>query len=447
MNRAAGSSPRLLAVAYGGGHIAMVLPVLAALRRRVPGLRVDLLALTTARRPALEAGESPLGYADLLQLLTPAEQARALELGEALRDGPGHPDVPAEETLAYLGINALDLEQRLGVDAAAALLAARSRQAFHPSGFMRRVVEALAPDLVLATNSPRSEEAVVEAAREAGVPSLALLDLFALPGDRFAARTTHPDRVCVLAPAVADNLVAAGWPADIVRVTGNPAFDRLHTPEARAAAAALRRDLGWDGAATAAPRPDAPSAAATARPRVVLLATQPEPLAHPDSPWPAGDALAAALDAALRAWVAERPGHALIVRHHPSNWHLLPRPADSARVHFSVPGDEAIETVILAADAVVVQASTVGLQAAAAAVPVLSMRCSPAAHRGFDYAALGVARGVDSVEDLPAALDAVLAAPPGPTPWAAPGSAADGVAEVALELLDAARANVKEPTP
>ncbi len=410
--------PRILAVAYGGGHIAMLLPVLRALRSRVPGLQVDLLALTTARRAALDAGERPLGFADLLYLLEPDARAEALEYGRAMQEGNTHPDIATEETIAYLGINVLDLQQSLGPAAAQALLTTRGRHGFYPIRFFGRVLRALRPDLVLATNAPRSEQAAVDAALDAGIPSLAVLDLFGLPGDAFAARTRHPTRTCVLADGVRDNLVAAGWDARSIAVTGNPAFDALFDPAQRRAALALRAIRGWQTR------------------RVVLLAAQPEPRSHPDSPWPVGDALPLALEAALRRWVDTRPDCALVIRHHPNHWHRFPRLPDSAQVHFSVPGAEPIEPLILAADAVVVQATTVGVQAASVGVPVLSMRCSPAARAGFDYADLGIAHGVDTVDLLGPTLDETLAARPMPTPWARARSAADAVAAQAQDLLE-----------
>ncbi len=419
---------RVLAVAYGGGHIAMVLPVLRALRRRLPGLHVDLLALTTARRAAVDAGESPLGYADLLHLLPADQQARALELGRELQDGNAHPDIAAAETVAYLGINAVDLELQLGIDAAQARIAERGRHGFHPIHFFRRVIAALSPDLVIATNSPRSEQAAVDAAAEAGIASLAMLDLFGLPGDAFAARRRHPDRVCVLADVVRDNLVAAGWAHDRIAITGNPAFDVLHEPATRAAAGELRERLGWTGR------------------KVVLLAAHPEPSSHPATHWPAGDALPLAMETALRDWVHARPGAALIVRHHPNHWHRYPRLPDDAQVHFSVPGEEPVDPLILAADCVVVQTTTVGLQAATVGIPVLSMQCSPGALGAFNLARLGIAQGVADVPDLPAALDAVLARRPAPTSWARPMRAAEAVAGEALELLDrAADARPRQP--
>lgn len=417
------SARRVLAVAYGGGHIAMLLPVLDVLRRRRPDLELRLLALTTARRPALAAGWEPLGYQSLLHLLEPGEREQALALGQAMLAANSHPDVAMEETLAYLGVNAWELHRRLGARAAAQLLAERGRQAFAPREFLERVLRALRPDLVLSTNSPRSEQAALEAAQALGIPSLAVLDLFGQPGDPFAARTARPTRVCVLADAVRDNLIAAGWEPGRIAVTGNPAFDALHADGAREQARELREQWRRRWAREAG--------------RLVLLATQPETRGDARSPWPAGDALPLAMEAAARAWVEQRPEASLVVRHHPNHWHRLPRADDTPRVRFSVASREPVEGLILAADAVVVQTTTVGLQAAVAARPVLSLQCSPAALRGPDYAALGVARGVPALEQLPRALDEVLDHPPPPTRWARRQAAAPAVADELEELLRA----------
>ena len=381
---------RILAVAYGGGHIAMMLPVLRALRSRQPDLDITLLALTTAARVARDAGEAPLGYADLLHLLSPEEQAEALALGRALQPGNTHPDILEAETVAYLGINAWDLRQQLGVAAADALLAAKGRQGFHPLHFFRRIVAHLQPDLVLATNSPRSESAAVDAATEAGIPSLVMLDLFALPGDAFAARKRYPSRVCVLSEAARDNLVRAGWPPECIAITGNPAFDALNAPQTRAAGLALRAELG------APPQ------------RLILLALQPEPATHPASPGRQGDprlperVLQACIDSA-RA----HPDWTLIVRPHPSQ----PAPAlgNDPQLRLSLPS-EPLHPLLHAVDAVITGTSTVALEAHLAGRRVLQLLDSIAAP-AMPYLALGVADAACHLTDLPQTLSPLLAQP------------------------------------
>ena len=415
---------KILAVAYGGGHIAMMLPVLRALRERRPDLDIALLALTTAARAAREAGETPLGYADLLHLLSPEEQARALALGRKLQPGNTHPDIPEAETLAYLGINAWDLQQQLGTEAAQALLDARGRQGFHPLHVFRRIVAHLRPDLVLATNSPRSEYAAVDAATEAGIPTLAMLDLFAMPGDAFAARTRHPSRVCVLSEAARDNLIRAGWPPGCIAVTGNPAFDALGAPQTRAAGLALRASLN-------APTPR----------RLILLALQPEPATHPASPGRQGDphlperVLQACIDS-----VRGHPDWTLIVRPHPSQ--AEPRLPDDPQLRLSA-ASEPLHPLLHAVDAVITGTSTVALEAHLAGRRVLQLLDSIAAP-AMPYLALGVADAACHLTDLPQTLAELLAQPEpdhvaaNADPAAgAPNTAADRVSEQALALLAA----------
>jgi hypothetical protein len=71
--------PTWLFVAYGGGHIAMVLPV----ARRVRELRIArplVLALTTAQAPSRAAGLETVGFTDFVQ----PEDAPALAYGAQL---------------------------------------------------------------------------------------------------------------------------------------------------------------------------------------------------------------------------------------------------------------------------------------------------------------------------------------------------------------------------
>lgn len=405
--------PRLLAVAYGGGHIQMVLPVLRALRAQRPGLHIDLLALTTAAKVARAAGESPLGYRDLLPLFDAAERQRALDIGQALLAANTHPDVAPDESLAYLGLNAWALEQQLGPEAAAQTLRESGRQAFYPLTVMRRLIDHLRPALVLATNSPRSEQAALDAAADAGLPTVALLDLFARPGDAFAARTRRPMLTCVLSPAVRDNLLAAGWDAGAIAVTGNPAFDDLLAPAARAAGAALR--TRWGGEAV----------------RAVLLALQPEPLAHPAAPGARGDPqLPQRIVAAALAAVAPHPDWRLIVRPHPSQ----PTPELPADPRWSISLPSApLAPLLHAVDAVVTGTSTVALQAHLTGAPVLQLLDSIAA-AAMPYRALGVADLDGRAADLPALLPRLLALPRRTVNEAA-GAAADRVAAAVLGLL------------
>ncbi len=131
----------------------MVLPVVAELERRAPDIDVQLLALTTGHLPA-RAHRAALGYRDFVH----AFDATAVEeWGRKMLDGNTSPAVPTDESVAYLGINYLDLVDQYGPEEAADRYRELGRYAFRPLGFMRRVIGELLPDVVIATNSPRSQ--------------------------------------------------------------------------------------------------------------------------------------------------------------------------------------------------------------------------------------------------------------------------------------------------
>jgi len=414
---------KVLFVSYGGGHVEMCLPVMRALRSVVPGCEARILALTTAAGVARRAGETPLGFADFLQ---GRDAALAVACGERLLGDQQHPDVTREESLAYLGANFLEWVEDAGEAAAWERWRERGRQGFRPVRFMHRVLSQLQPDVVVATNSPRSEDAVIEAAQALRIPTLSMVDLFALPGDPYRERAVHADRITVLSAGTRANLVAAGVDPERIVVTGNPAFDMLSGPEARQAATRFRAERGWG---------DAP---------IVLWAGHMEP-DDADPRW-AGVALGQAVQDSLVQWTRQGDGACLAIRYHPNEWHRFTPPVPHARVHWSQPDREGLLPVLAAADVVVVQATTVGAQAHAAGKQVLGLSFSPLVQRsGMDYGRLGLGTPVPTLEALPALLAQQLAAVRRDASAAGPrGHAAERVAK---EIASLAARRPQGPRP
>lgn len=361
-------SPRLLFVAYGGGHVNMVLAVIAAMERLHPKVECLLLALTTGHSKAALV-RPVLGYHDFLHLV---DADAAKRWGEQLAEGNTSPDVPLEETIAYLGINYLDLIENYGEEGAATYYAEKGRRGFHPGHFMCKVVAELAPDMVIATNSPRSEQAALEAATALGIPSLGMVDLYGLESDSYVTRAHRPAQSCVISEVVRQRLIARGFAPESVHVTGNPAFDGLFSEENHRQAEAFIAEHGWQGLS------------------VILWAGHAEPYAVPDSPYPVGREFPILVEQQLRAFVVSRDDLALIIRYHPSDWSLYPRHAAHSRIHFSETPNEPLHPLVLASRFVVVQTSTVGLEAAVIGKRVVSVEDSPATKSGFSLASLGV---------------------------------------------------------
>lgn len=374
---------RALFVCYGGGHVEMCLPVMQALRQLVQGCTATIMALTTAYEAARGAGETPLGYRDFAQgPLTLPGAAQALEYGLELLPGHEHPCVAPQESQAYLGFNFLEWVQVLGETGARERWREKGRYGFRPVNFFSQVLQALKPDVVVSTNAPRSEQAVIEAASALGIPSLCMVDLFALPGDPFLQRRVHAQRIAVWAEATQRNLLAAGVEPSRIVVTGNAAFDALKSPQAQAEGAKWRTARGWQDR------------------HVVLWAGHKEPLdAQPAEL--AGMRLGEMVQHRLVDWVLARDDLCLVVRYHPNEWHEFSPPPLHPRIHWSCPGSEPLLPVLLGSDQVVVQATSVGVQASTAGKRVLSLDFSPLVQRsGMDYARFGVAQGVPSLDQL-----------------------------------------------
>ena len=391
----------VLVVAYGGGHIACLLPVIEHLRA-CAGIRVEILALTTAADVCARRGLPFHGFKDFPAVHDERSRAHGQRLS-ALQ--PAHPTVTLEESIAYLGACYRDLEDAQGGTGAAAGFARDGRQAFLPVASLRTILDQVAPDAVLATSAPRAEWAAVIAARQAGIPSVVVVDLFGLSERERLLDPAYGNAICVINESVRQGLIAGGRAAEVIRVTGNPVFDRLADPELRERGAALRRLRNW-GAAQ----------------RVITWASQPEP-ADPQLP--------RRIEAALLATLADHPDWHLVLRPHPSDVYTLP-PAGGQVSHSS--RSEDLHAVLAASNVVVTMTSTVGLEAAFLGIPVVTWDLSE--NTPFcPYTSMGISQGVVEMGDFSQAIERALAGQ-SPRPVVPTlGSATRLIAETLLEQL------------
>lgn len=359
--------PVWLFVSYGGGHVRALLPV--AQRVRELGIAQPVyLALTTAAAQVRATGLRTLGFRDLLR---PGDQ-RALDKGAELAARLTVQGTDRDESVAYLGLSYVEMEDRLGIEAAARLFRQYDRQAFLPLGILDRVMQTLEPALVVATNSPRAEMAAVETARARGVRSVCLVDLLGIWERDRLARHDYADALCVLNKGVRDDLVNAGRAAADVHVTGNPAFDPLHDPAIRAQGAGYRTDLGWNGL------------------HVCMYASSPEPESVAGVDGTGDPAFPRRIEQALIEAVDANPALALWVRRHPSEagaGDVLPAMHPRIREATS---DMPVQTCIHGSDEIIVTVSTVGVEASIAGKFVTQVKGSILDHLS-PYVAMGLA--------------------------------------------------------
>lgn len=369
---------RVLFVAYGSGHIKMLIPVALALLASGRA-RPVVLALTTADPVARAAGLEVVQFKDFV---LPEDEA-ALEKGRKLvydlSGVVGDPD----ESAAYLGLSYVDLVAELGETAAEADYRRRGRQAFLPTRTLSRILHALRPDVVVATNAPRGERAAIVAAGRLGIPSLCVVDLFAIDEVQWIGQAGYASRVCVLNEAVRDFLIAAGRRPEEVVVTGNPGFDALNAPDAIAAGQQWREQRGWTNR------------------RVLLWPTQVEPAVHPFDGRPGDPTLPGRALQQLVQWTLAHEDAVLCMR--PRAGETPPEVPVHERI--VITGQElALPALLHACDLVVTLTSTVGLEGHLAGCRLVQVTDSV-----FDEAMpllrYGIADDAVPVQSLQPALD------------------------------------------
>lgn len=375
---------RVLFVAYGSGHIKMLIPVAQALQASGRAQPV-VLALTTAAPVARAAGLDVVQFKDFVQPGDEAALTRGRQLVQDLGGAVSDPD----ESAAYLGLSYADLEADLGTGAAEAEYRRRGRQAFLPVRTLTRILQTLRPDVVVATNAPRGERAAIVAAGRLGIPALCVVDLFAIDEVLWIGQAGYADRVCVLNAAVRDFLIAAGRRPEEVVATGNPGFDALNAPEAVAAGRQLRQQRGWTDRCA------------------LLWPTQVEPAVHPFDGRPGDPTLPGRALQQLVQWTLARDDAVLCLR--PRAGEAPPEVPAHERIVITGQ-DLPLPTLLHACDLVVTLTSTVGLEGHLAGCRLVQVTGSV-----FDGAMpllrYGIADDAVPVQALPSTLDRWATAP------------------------------------
>ena len=216
--------PKILVAAYGGGHARLLVPVIRLLQER--GHEVLVLGLTLGQSVFREAGLSAVGLSEILKQSTRWQEMT--QRGQNLVDESDiHPQIGLENSVAYLGSGFLDLIASHGESEAIKRYKKAGRKAFDQSITAREVLEICGRDVLVTTNSPRLERALVRAARSLQKRSLVVVDAFASIERAWLSEPSYADCVCVFHESVKEALTFDGRSETDVIVTGNPVFDSL----------------------------------------------------------------------------------------------------------------------------------------------------------------------------------------------------------------------------
>jgi len=214
---------KALLVSYGGGHINIILAVAKELSKY---LDVTILGLTNAKMKALNAGFKTRTFYDYAN---DDEIKLGMEYKHFHVEGNSF---DLQDTIAYYGVNLYSLIEEVGKTKAISLFEEMGRSVFLPIEKFKEIFQLEKPDIVLVTNSPRSEFAALLAAKEMKIPSISIEDLFGMDPGEFGSfrrinRFQIPDYICVMSDKVKLNLIERGVKKDKIIVTGQPAFDGI----------------------------------------------------------------------------------------------------------------------------------------------------------------------------------------------------------------------------
>lgn len=213
---------RPLLACYGGGHVEIILSVAEALIKYQGN--PEILGFTTAYRTLVDKG---FPAHSVRVLLEEENNLEWLELADQFTHGVSHPDICQKETRAYFAIGLKDLCKKHGKRVAIEMVKRHGRKVFEPVETFRKYIKKTKPDFVIATTSPRFETALLKAARIEGVPHLAIGDLFLRKELEWMTSSGYAQNIAVLSNEVARHLIDAGIGGESIFVTGNPAFDKL----------------------------------------------------------------------------------------------------------------------------------------------------------------------------------------------------------------------------
>lgn len=249
------------------------------------------------------------------------------------------------------------------------------------------------------------EKKFITAARNLGVPSLAVLDFWSNYATRFSdedGNLAHlPDRIAVMDVTARDEMVAAGFDATQLVITGQPALDDLisyrerHTKESRAA---LRLAFG-----------------VSAKDCLVLFASQPLAAVFGDSPEQplyVGYTETIVLDALIKALesIAERHDEqiTLLIRPHPreNNQAFADRNSNSIRIINNADSDS--REMVLASDLVAGMTTMLLVEACFLGVPVVSLQPGSRTTDPLPTNRTGLSRRVDSITEFEPVMEDLL---------------------------------------
>jgi len=364
---------KILFVTYGGGHSKLIIPLIKKLHE-VGQYEITSLALTTAANDFSRENITYKGFKDILPLYSTQDQNACITYGKKLASKNG--TVSYDESVSYLGISYFELVNEHGKEEAQKLYAKKGRAAFLPINALLKFMSTIKPSLLVTTVSPRAEEASILAAKNLQIPSICINDFINKNSANRIARIA-PNITCVVNENVKKQLEKLNNDLDI-RVTGNPAFDRLSLRDMDKNA--IKKQLGLEGP-------------------VVLWAAQREHAIHPFTNKKGDVDLPRKVEQALFD-IATTSNINFVFRSHPND------PIDYSIYKSCVKDGNAysLDKLLHIADVVVTISSTVGYEGLILGKKLITIEGSTLNDDG-PYHELNMSAGVNDLTDLKSTIE------------------------------------------
>ena len=212
------SSKLILLIAYGGGHMNIILSIYNILKKS--NLNLKIFALTSAIEQCKKQKIPFESYKDYISDID-IEKYKKKYKYQILENH--NDDYDILDTIAYVGKNLEEIERLWGYKNSIIKYNIKKRHSFFPFDFMKNVIKKNNPDLLIATNSPKSEYASVVAAKSLGIKTIQIDDL---NGDSFMPFVS--DFICANTKYSIPEIVSKGVDPKKIIVTGNPYFDLIY---------------------------------------------------------------------------------------------------------------------------------------------------------------------------------------------------------------------------
>ena len=223
---------KIFMTCYGGGHAEIIKEVYKNLIN-IPDIEITILALTTSK---YKFEQEKIPYKLITDYYNEKEEKFIYELGENFcTTNDIDTSIGKDETYLYHGYALYELEKKYSKEKIKEGFKKFGRAIFLPIQFMERVLKNENPNLVITTNSPRYEKAALIAAKNLGIISLSIEDLFGVEYKQLTVdiasffeninyNIIYGDYLCVLTDEAKNNLNREK--VNKVFVTGNPIFDK-----------------------------------------------------------------------------------------------------------------------------------------------------------------------------------------------------------------------------